>query len=243
MEPEERASLDERTPVGEIVVASAAAAKLFERVRVDYYNAGAIPLAEACAKAGADLSTVLAAIRETPAERIDWRAETARALSHHIEQTHHVLTRSETNDLTSLSERVRQRHVSRFSELQEVQRLADVLEQELLQHMMKEEQILFPFVTSMETAISAGDDPPVPFFGTVRNPIYMMVQEHDAVGDMLDEFRRLTNDYTIPAGADTDLVELYRRMTALEEDIHFHIHLENNIYFPRSIALEQRAGG
>ncbi len=234
-------TISEATSVGEIVIAYLAAAEIFERSRIDYFNTGDLPLSEACSKSGADLAAVLEQIRAAAPSPTNWKNESLQALTDHILSTHHVFTRAEVIDLTILSERVRDDYVSSQSELNEICRLVSVLEQELIQHMTKEEQILFPFVTALESALDVGSNPPLPFFGTVQNPIQMMVQEHDAVGDMLDEMRRLTSDYGLPGHSNDRYREFYGRLEALEKDLHLHIHLENNIYYPASIELEKRA--
>lgn len=235
-------TIDARTPVGEIAVAIPSAARVFESRKIDYCCHGDTPLADACMRAGTSPDEILRAIESaaTPADRTDrdWSAETLTALTDHIVATHHVFTREEVHALPPLSEKVRDVHGANHTELTEVHRIVTLLEPELFQHMMKEEQILFPFVTELEAAVASGQDRPTPFFGTVRNPITMMQKEHDAAGDMLAELRRLSSDYRLPEGACRSYESLYTRLAALEEDLHFHIHLENNVYFPRAIALE-----
>lgn len=240
-------TIDAKTTVAQIVLGNPAAARVFESRKIDYCCHGDTPVGEACRKAGVGLDEILAAIRdaarrfEAPAR--DWTEESLGALTDHILTTHHVFTRDEVQALPALSDKVRDVHGSSHAELTEVHRIVALLEPELLQHMMKEEQILFPFVTELEAAATEGREKPVPFFGTVRNPIRMMEEEHDAAGDMLAELRRLTSDYAIPDGACQSFENLYTRLNALEEDLHMHIHLENNVYFPRAIELENRVGG
>ena len=104
--------------------------------------------------------------------------------------------------------------------------------------MKKEENILFPYITQMEDAISAGLSAPVPVFGTVRNPVRMMMTEHDGAGDVLRKIRQLSNDFTPPDDACVSYQTLYGRLVELERDLHEHIHLENNILFPCAIEME-----
>jgi regulator of cell morphogenesis and NO signaling len=105
--------------------------------------------------------------------------------------------------------------------------------------MFKEEQVLFPYIGVMEQARSQGRPIPFPPFGTVKNPIRMMMIEHDAAGDLLSGLRLVTNDYAVPEDACMSYRSLYQALEGLEKDLHQHIHLENNILFPRAAELEE----
>src|SRR6185436_3224121 len=104
--------------------------------------------------------------------------------------------------------------------------------------MKKEENVLFPYIAQMENAIGSGQPVPVPMFGTVCNPVRMMMAEHDTAGDLLRSIRLLSNDFNPPADGCVSYQTLYRRLQELEQDLHQHIHLENNILFPRAIEIE-----
>src|SRR6185436_20133524 len=121
-----------------------------------------------------------------------------------------------------------------------VKALAAKLSDDLFPHMIKEEQVLFPYVEQMERAIDGGFDLPDSCFGTVRNPIRMMMMEHDAVAEILAALRMATDDYTLPDDACISFRALYEQLMALEEDLHRHIHLENNLLFPRAAAMEEK---
>jgi regulator of cell morphogenesis and NO signaling len=111
---------------------------------------------------------------------------------------------------------------------------------ELEMHMRKEEKILFPFLEQYARAEALNQPmPPVPF-GSVANPIAAMEHEHEGAGDALAEIHALTQDFQLPANACATVRALYNGLQALESDLHLHIHLENNILFPRAIALEDR---
>ena len=104
--------------------------------------------------------------------------------------------------------------------------------------MMKEENILFPYITEMEQAQRTGEPAPVPMFGTVRNPVRMMMMEHDGAGEVLRRIRQLSDDFKPPAAACLSYQTLYRRLEELEQDLHQHIHLENTLLFPSAIEME-----
>lgn len=106
--------------------------------------------------------------------------------------------------------------------------------------MRKEEHVLFPYIVELERAKKANLSPPIPHFGTVKNPIRMMMAEHDADGDRLRKMRAVTNDYSLPDGACPSFTALYAGLEDLERDLHKHIHLENNVLFPAAAELESR---
>ena len=114
------------------------------------------------------------------------------------------------------------------------------LREELQMHMHKEERILFPFIEQYGRAEALGQAMPGVPFGSIANPIAMMEREHVSAGDALGEVRTLTHDYQLPSYACSTVRALYEGLQALEADLHVHIHLENNILFPRAVALEKR---
>jgi regulator of cell morphogenesis and NO signaling len=104
---------------------------------------------------------------------------------------------------------------------------------------MKEEMILFPYIERMEEAVIQ-KEPVLPApFGTVQNPVTMMEHEHDSAGNALRDLRQASRDYTVPGDACVSYQTLYQALAAFEMDLHQHIHLENNILFPRAIAMEK----
>jgi regulator of cell morphogenesis and NO signaling len=111
----------------------------------------------------------------------------------------------------------------------------------MLMHMQKEEQILFPFIDSLERAASEGSPVEAPFFQTVRNPIHSMMREHDSAGELMRQIRSSSNGYKFPADACTSYQAAYQGLEEFEKDLHLHVHLENNILFPRAVELEGRA--
>src|SRR5262249_12931353 len=112
---------------------------------------------------------------------------------------------------------------------------------ELSVHLMKEEQVLFPYVIRMEEAALAREPVPPAMFGTVVNPIRMMMQEHDGAGDSLKKLRKITGNDAVPADGCISYRTLYEALQAFEADLHQHIHFENNMLFPRAVAMESGA--
>ena len=142
--------------------------------------------------------------------------------------------------LLQYAERVAKVHGHHYTEVVEINRLFNIVAQELAAHMKKEELILFPFIKQLVKSDKEGIKVKTPHFGTVNNPIAMMEIEHENAGDILKEIKQLSNDYTPPESACNTFKALYAKLDEFEQDLHQHIHLENNILFPKAIALEQK---
>ena len=234
-------SLGASNTVREVVLAYPAAARTLEKFGIDYCCGGSKSLAEACTNAGVPVEKVIGAL-ETPQpvpDARDWQTASLAELTGHIVEKHHAFTREEIERLKALIAKVNSVHGANHPELSQVQSIFGGLERELTMHMMKEEQILFPYIEELEAAVSAKRSLPSCMFGTVQNPIRMMMMEHDDAGNALREMRAATNSYTPPTDACASYQELYRALPAFEADLHEHIHLENNILFPRAIQMEE----
>jgi regulator of cell morphogenesis and NO signaling len=230
--------------VGEIVATIPHATRVFQRLGIDYCCGGGQSLANACKEKGMDLNDVLGAINAADAKETsntNYYGLNQLELTEHIINTHHAFTRNEIERLSVLIQKVVSVHGARHPELLEVQKTFCDLADDLLPHMMKEENVLFPYVVKIETAIAAGSTCPQPAFMTVQNPIRMMQFEHDLAGQLLRELRRITSNYTAPADSCVSYKALYGGLREFEEDLHLHIHLENNILFPRAIDMETQA--
>jgi regulator of cell morphogenesis and NO signaling len=134
--------------------------------------------------------------------------------------------------------KVKGKHGANHPEIAEIENLFLDLGHEMTAHMQKEEMMLFPYIDALERSAQGGETLEPPFFQTVRNPIQAMMQEHDAAGDLLRALRETSHGYTVPAEACMSYRELYESLAAFEADLHTHVHLENNILFPRAVDLE-----
>jgi len=241
------AALDvrERT-VGELAVEMPLSIRIFEAWKIDYCCGGRTPLPEACAVAGKSVDAfieTLEKLADVPdASSRDWTAETLTSMSANIVSIYHAYTREELLTIEPLAEKVLSVHGERRPELAEVLTLIRALRDDMVPHMLKEEQILFPYVMQLEECAEARRPAPTPFFGTVKNPVRKMMEEHDRVGELLASLRVVTQDFAPPESACFSYRELYRRLTEFELRTHEHIHVENNLYFPRAVSLEDRAG-
>lgn len=230
--------------VGEIAAEFPNAAREFEKLGIDYCCGGTKTLGEACAAAKISVDEALERLKasssaagKTGASQ-DWQNQPLADLIAHINGTHHVFVRKECPRIEALAEKVFGVHGQRHPELEQVAEVFAALSNELSVHMMKEEQILFPYVVRLEESHLAGEPAPPVMFGSVVNPIRMMMQEHDGAGDALRSLREVTHDYAVPGDACSSYRALYQALQGFEADLHQHIHLENNILFPRAVAME-----
>ncbi|MBT9333087.1 iron-sulfur cluster repair di-iron protein [Paracidobacterium acidisoli] len=229
------------TPVREIVLERPGAIPLLEELGIDYCCGGKHTLGEACSRRQLGVSTVLDMLARQQPQPSDTNWQTARLteLTQHIVEKHHAFTREQLRLLQEVAEKVQRRHGDRHPEIPEVYKAIAALIAETTHHFYCEENILFPYIGSLEE----GEKPAQPpFFDTVDQPVTRMMMEHDQTGDELRHLRELTNNYQPPPDACTTFRALYRALDELERDLHQHIHLENNILFPRvlAIAREQR---
>ena len=230
--------------VRELAVELPSATRVFERLGIDYCCGGGQSLEEACSSAKVKVDDVLRALEAEAAPAaaapVDWTGASMAKLIDHIVATHHAYVKAEVPRLEQLIAKVVSVHGQHHPELKQVQSDFRTLGAELGMHMMKEEQILFPYIAEMEAAVEAGRAIPPCVFGTVRNPVQMMVMEHDAAGENLHAMREATDGFRAPADPCVSYTTLYRALAEFEADLHQHIHLENNILFPRAVEMEQR---
>jgi len=230
--------------VGELAAEHPAATRVFEKLGIDYCCGGGRTLEQACAAAGLPLEQAIDSLQRAEqaapaaAER-DWKSEPLADLIAYIKNTHHSYTREAIARLGPLFEKVCAVHGTNHAELTRMQTTFGGLGQELAAHLMKEEMVLFPYIVCMEEAVLEKSPVLPPPFGTVRNPIAMMVNEHDGAGSALAEMRLASNGYAAPPDACASYRALYQALGELEADLHQHIHLENNILFPRAVEMEQ----
>lgn len=241
--------INAQTTVREIALHLPQSTRLFEILKLDYCCGGNKSLADACASVGVDVVDVMGMLLESATNSAPQNATTdfqnlpLTGLIAHILDTHHVFTKAEMDRLQVLADKVLAAHGGNHPELIHVDELFTRLCADLKPHMFKEEQILFPYIVAATEAAAQHRALPVAPFGTVKNPIRMMTNEHETAGDILRELRALTSDYTVPADACISFQTLYQSLENFEKDLHQHIHLENNILFPKALDLENALSG
>lgn len=226
-------------PVGQLVAENPRRATVFERYAIDYCCHGGRALSEACAARSLSWNAVAEELSVVDAEaapvEFDCQAQTLTDLTRHIEDTHHRYLRNELPNLGRRMERCLARHGDRVPALSVMGGAFEELVQELIPHLFKEEQILFPAIRQMEQTGRRWSG----CGGTVENPIRVMIEEHSHAGDALSRLRELTCGYRPPELACSTMLALYAGLMDLEADLHLHIHKENNILFLRALDFER----
>ena len=171
----------------------------------------------------------------------NWNERSLASLIEHIVETHHVFCRREVVRLAPLFKEVIDMHGKDHPELKLLQTLFFKMSRDLSMHLLKEEQTLFPYITRVEEAVDRNNPVSWPPFGTVENPIRMMVLEHDQTDEEIKEIRKLSKEYTPPADACDRYTALYEGLAAFDRDMQRHIDFENNLLFSRAVAMEERA--
>ncbi|WP_290711979.1 hemerythrin domain-containing protein, partial [Flavihumibacter sp. CACIAM 22H1] len=166
----------------------------------------------------------------------DWSAG---LLVNYIVEMHHAYVLKTLPDLLFYADKVARVHGREHPELIDIQQLVTLVNEEMRDHMQKEEGVLFPFIQQLQAAADQSTTLPQPFFATVENPITRMEQEHEQVGAAMARINQLTDSYTIPEGACGSYQFYLRLLQEFENDLHLHVHLENNILFPKAKALEK----
>ena len=229
------ATLDQT--IREIVASDFRTAAVFQRYGLDFCCNGCRTVEQGCREADVDADAVLrdldAVLASPSAGAPAFASWDATKLVHHIVDTHHAFVREAIPVLLRHTRKVADVHGDRHPELIHIAGLFERVAAEMIDHMAKEEQVLFPYIV----ALAEGEAPFAPF-GTVQNPIRMMEAEHQFVGGAMAEMRQLTGGYTLPEDACTTYRVCFQELDAFEADLHMHVHLENNVLFPKAAALE-----
>jgi len=231
--------------VREWALENPASTRVFEKLGIDYCCGGNQSLEQSCLAANLPMDQVLDSLEMAEQEaqaaqkQHDWQREALADLVAHINSTHHKYTRGEIARLGPLLDKVCSVHGKNHPELLQIRTTFGGLAQELTMHMMKEEMVLFPYIVKMEESVIQKEPILPPPFGSVQNPVSMMEHEHESAGNALRAMREPSRGYTAPSDACVSYQTLYKALAEFEADLHQHIHLENNILFPRAIAMER----
>ena len=228
------------TRVNEIALSNPGARRVLEDAGVDYCCGGGKSLQDACLHAGVTADEILKRQNSEVAGPADaeWTNASLADLTRHIRERHHQYVRDSIPRVRALLAKIREKHGEKHREIEEIEKLFGDVAREMTAHMQKEEQILFPYIDAMERSARGNGSLEPPFFQTVQNPIHAMMKEHDSVGDLVKRIRKSGNEYKAPADACTSYQATYQELRQFEEDLHLHVHLENNILFPRAVELE-----
>lgn len=230
--------------LAEVAAKSLGAVRVLEGHGLDYCCGGKQSFEDACASKNLNPQSVLDEIAHASQSREqdrDWQTASLESLVQHIVATHHEYLKLELPAVGKRLAKIHEVHGAKDPErLGRMMEVFGEMRQELELHMHKEEVMLFPFIEQYSRADALGQPiPPVPY-GSIGNPIAVMEREHGSAGGALEELRTLTQDYQLPPYACNTVKAVYDGLQALEADLHVHIHLENNILFPRAIAMEKQ---
>ena len=228
--------INEKTTVGDIASAIPSSVRIFQQHGIDFCCGGKTPLAIACRERGLSFDevarTIEGSVESGHGDERDWTREPLHALIDHIVETFHEPLRAELPRLESMAAKVSRVHGAKAPYLFRVDALLTELSADLRLHMQKEERVLFPAIRAVE----GGADPGLP----LSAPVDVMEHEHDRAGELLSALRAATGGYAVPLWGCETFRALYRGLAELEAAMHVHVHLENNVLFPRALSL---AGG
>jgi regulator of cell morphogenesis and NO signaling len=222
-------------------------AAVFEKYSIDFCCGGRKPLETACQEQGVTVADVLADLHDLDGASAsgggrftEWDLD---FLATYIVQNYHAYVRRVIPSLIAHTEKIVRVHGKNHPELLPIAEQFSAIASELASHMMKEERILFPYISALAAAKRDGASLQRPPFGTIRNPIRMMEAEHQSAGDGFAFIRKTSQGYTVPSDGCTTYRVTYQELEEFERDLHQHVHLENNILFPKSILLEEELLG
>jgi regulator of cell morphogenesis and NO signaling len=228
--------------IRQIVTAAPSAAAVLERFEIDLCSQADTELERACAELQLSVDQVLEKLADAESQARgavapDENVSLTRLIQH-IVRTHHQTVRRELPRFVELSQRIASKHGDKAPQFLAVAELIEQLREEMFAHLEKEEQILFPFIVGMEEAAAGGSAAPHACFRSVAGPISMMMHEHDVAEGIMAQLSSLTNGFEPPAWACARNTAFHQSLAAFQKDLRQHVHLENDVLFPRAIALE-----
>ncbi len=228
--------------IGEIVAQDFRTAAIFKKNGIDFCCKGGRTIEEACNTKDLKAESIYEEIENLPKSdgtAIDFTSWPLDLLADYVEKTHHRYVEEKTPIIQAFLDKLCKVHGGRHPELFQIKELFDESAHDLGAHLKKEELILFPFIRNMVKAKISGSAIEQPHFGTVENPVHMMMDEHSAEGERFRKIAELSNNYTPPADACNTYRVAFAMLQDFESDLHRHIHLENNILFPKAVKMEK----
>lgn len=230
--------------IGELVAKDYRTASVFKKYGIDFCCQGNRTINDACEKKHIDNKSVLSdlnALAQSQSDKAtDYQTWSLDLLADYIEKKHHRYVEEKTQEIKPYLDKICRVHGEGHPELFKINEHFNATAGELAMHMKKEELILFPFVRKMAKAKHSNTKLEKPHFGTIENPIQMMMNEHTTEGERFRKIEELSNNYTPPHDACNTYRVTFALLKEFEQDLHLHIHLENNILFPKAIELEKQ---
>ena len=231
----------ENKTVGEIVAADFRTAKVFEKHSIDFYCGGKVSLEEICVGKGLDSTTIvyeLEAVQSEPAERSqNYSAWALPFLIDYIVNTHHLYLKENDEQIAAYTRKIADVHGGLHPEVIKITAVFDKIAADLATHLIEEEDVFFPAVKRVKAAKIAGLTPETEDLELIRVSLIRLHGEHKEIGDAVHTVRHLSNNYAIPDDVCNSFIVTYRKLKEFEDDLHKHVHLENNILFPKAAAI------
>jgi regulator of cell morphogenesis and NO signaling len=242
-----KASADNRvrhsseTTVGAVVADDFRSAGVFEKHGIDFCCGGRVSLADICREKGLDLATLqqeLAEVNNTPIDRShNYSAWALPFLADYIVNTHHAYLNENTAQIEVYANKIAEVHGASHPEVIEIAAIFAKIAADMAAHLREEEEVLFPAIKRIDAARKAGYTPHDSDVETIRATLAKLDREHQEIGDAVHAIRQLANGYVIPDDVCNTFAVTYRKLQEFEDDLHKHVHLENNILFPRAARL------
>ena len=227
--------------IGELVAEDYRTAQVFEKYGIDFCCGGKAPLFEACRQKGVDgdaIALEIEAAKDAPAERgRDYAAWTLSFLADYIVNTHHAYLNESMGPIAGYAHKIAEVHGANHPEVIEIAGIFDRIAADMAAHLREEEGVLFPAIRRVDAARKSGATPEPEDLESVRACVATLGREHEEIGDAVHRIRRLSKGYAIPDDACNTFVLTYRRLEEFEDDLHKHVHLENNILVPKAARL------
>jgi regulator of cell morphogenesis and NO signaling len=232
----------ERT-IGEIVAADYRTAKVFENHGIDFCCGGNVALAATCTEKGLDLAAItreLDAVKSGPVERSqNYASWELPFLADYIINAHHTYLKENTGQIAAYAQKIAGVHGAHHSEVIEIAAIFDKIAVDMAAHLREEEEVFFPAVKRAHAASQASSAPEAKDIETIQTSLKKLSQEHEGIGDAVHTIRHLAKEYAIPGDVCNTFVVTYQKLKEFEDDLHKHVHLENNILFPKAAQLQK----
>lgn len=227
--------------IGEIVAADFRTAKVFENHGIDFCCGGKVAPGTICAETGLDLAAItseLEAVQNEPAERSqNYSSWALPFLADYIVNTHHVYLKENDEQIAAYARKIAGVHGVHHPEVVRIAAIFDKIATDMTAHLKEEEEVFFPAIKRVTEARISGNTPDAGDRETIRTSLVRLEHEHEEIGDAVHTIRHLSKDYAIPADACNTFMVTYQKLKEFENDLHKHVHLENNILFPKAAEL------
>jgi regulator of cell morphogenesis and NO signaling len=227
--------------IGELVAQDYRAAQVFEKYGIDFCCGGQVALSAACQEQGIDIAQLQQELYQAASHPID-RSQNYAAwelpfLADYIVNTHHAYLKENTANIAAYAHKIAEVHGAHHPEVIEIAVIFETIATDLTLHLREEEEVLFPAIRKIDGLIKSGSAPDSAELTALRATLKTLTHEHDAIGAAIHAIRRLADNYAIPFGVCNTFTVTYRKLEEFEDDLHKHVHLENNILFLKAAAL------